>query len=342
MNQSNFAINGAGRIGKSVMRRYFEGRYRHLNLVAINFGEDHLESKLSLLKHDSVHGFFDGIERIEKDMLFIRGKGIKIIQEQDINRINWNELGVELVLECTGKFNNKALASQHLHQGAKKIIVSAPCKDSDKTVVFGINHDDIEEEHKIISVGSCTTNCLVPIMKILDDNLNIESGFMTTIHSYTNDQCIIDSGHKDIRRSRAAALSIIPTSTGISELIDIIIPRLKNKIGASSIRVPTPNVSMIDFSFNSNKNTSKDEINSIVRNAKKNYQDVVDITEEKLVSIDFNHTTQSAIFDLNETRVINGNFCRVVAWYDNEWAFSCRVLDVANFIVKKQSETPSI
>ena len=335
MNKTNFAINGVGRIGKNVLRRYIEGDYPNLNLVAVNFGASNIKSKLHLLKYDSLHGVFDSIDQIEEDKIIIKGKSIKIIKEHNLNNINWAQYNADLILECTGKFNNKELSSIHMKQGAKKVIVSAPCKDADKTVVFGVNHNILSSNDKIISISSCTTNCLAPIAKILDDNLGIKSGFMTTIHSYTNDQRIIDGGHKDLRRSRAAALSMIPTSTGAAKSIGLIIPHLNGKLDGAAIRVPTPNVSMIDFSFISNKESSDKEINDIVKkNAYSNYKNIVDIVEEKLVSIDFNHSTNSAIFDINETKVVNKNFCRIVSWYDNEWAFSCRMLDVANFIIK--------
>ena len=335
MTKINFAINGVGRIGKSVLRRFIEGSYENLNLVAINFGESNIKSKLHLLKYDSLHGPFNYIDKIEEDEIVIKGKAIKIIKERDLNNINWAQYNAELILECTGKFNDKELSSTHIKQGAKKVIVSAPCKNADKTVVFGVNHQHLSNKDKVISISSCTTNCLAPIAKILDDNLGIKSGFMTTIHSYTNDQRIIDGGHKDSRRARAAALSMIPTSTGATKSIGLIIPNLSGKLDGAAIRVPTPNVSMIDFSFITNNETSSTEINEIVRkNANNFYNNIVDVVEEELVSIDFNHSTSSAIFDINETKVINKNFCRIVAWYDNEWAFSCRMLDTASFIAK--------
>ena len=331
----NIAINGIGRIGKNIFRRFFEKEYENLNLVAINLGESNIQSKLHLLKYDSIHGTFNDIDRIENDKIFIKGQSIDIIKERDIKNINWKNYNVDLILECTGNFNNKELSLRHIERGAKKVLVSAPCKNADNTVVLGVNHDKLSSEDRVISIGSCTTNCLAPIAKILDENFGIKSGFMTTIHSYTNDQRIIDGGHKDLRRARAAAMSIIPTTTGAAKSIGLILPNLKGKLDGAAVRVPTPNVSMIDLSFISNKDISSIEINEIMRqNSKGNYRGIVGVAEDELVSIDFNHTTASAIFDVSETKVINENFCRVVAWYDNEWAFSCRMLEIANLMAK--------
>ncbi len=335
MAKINIAINGIGRIGKNIFRRFFEKEYENINLVAINLGESNIKSKLHLLKYDSIHGTFNAIDKIEDDKIFIKGQSIDIIKERDIKNINWKDYNVDLILECTGNFNSKELSLRHIERGAKKVLVSAPCKDADNMVVLGVNHDKLSSEDRVVSIGSCTTNCLVPIAKILDENLGIKSGFMTTIHSYTNDQRIIDGGHKDLRRARAAAMSIIPTTTGAAKSIGLILPNLKGKLDGAAVRVPTPNVSMIDLSFISNKDTSSIEINEIMRqNSKGNYKGIVEVAEDELVSIDFNHTTASAIFDVGETKVINKNFCRVVAWYDNEWAFSCRMLEIANLMAK--------
>lgn len=335
MEKKNIAINGLGRIGKNVFRRFFEEKYEHLNLVAVNMGESNLDSKFHLLKHDSVHGHFSGIEKIENGKIFVRDAVVKIITERNIQAVDWNQYKAEIVLECTGSFNSKEKSYQHITQGAKKVIVSAPCKDADKMIVYGVNHQDLTDDDEVISIGSCTTNCLAPIAKILDEKLGIESGFMTTIHSYTNDQRIIDGGHGDLRRARAAAVSMIPTTTGAAKSIGLVLPNLKGKLDGAAIRVPTPNVSMIDLSFYSNKETSSDEINHIIKQeAAENYKGIVEIADEPLVSVDFNHTTASAIFDINETKVVNKRFCRVVAWYDNEWAFSCRMLEIANLMAQ--------
>ena len=335
MAKINIAINGIGRIGKNIFRRFFEKEYENLNLVAINLGESNIKSKLHLLKYDSIHGTFNAIDKIEDDKIFVKGQSIDIIKERDIKNINWKDYNVDLILECTGNFNSKELSLRHIERGAKKVLVSAPCKDADNMVVLGVNHDKLSSEDRVVSIGSCTTNCLAPIAKILDENFGIKSGFMTTIHSYTNDQRIIDGGHKDLRRARAASMSIIPTTTGAAKSIGLILPNLKGKLDGAAVRVPTPNVSMIDLSFISNKDISSIEINEIMRqNSKGNYKGIVEVAEDELVSIDFNHTTASAIFDVGETKVINKNFCRVVAWYDNEWAFSCRMLEIANLMAK--------
>ena len=335
MAKINIAINGIGRIGKNIFRRFFEKEYENINLVAINLGESNIKSKLHLLKYDSIHGTFNAIDKIEDDKIFIKGQSIDIIKERDIKNINWKDYNVDLILECTGNFNSKELSLRHIERGAKKVLVSAPCKDADNMVVLGVNHDKLSSEDRVVSIGSCTTNCLAPIAKILDENFGIKSGFMTTIHSYTNDQRIIDGGHKDLRRARAAAMSIIPTTTGAAKSIGLILPNLKGKLDGAAVRVPTPNVSMIDLSFISNKDVSSIEINEIMRqNSKRNYKGIVEVAEDELVSTDFNHTAASAIFDVGETKVINKNFCRVVAWYDNEWAFSCRMLEVANLMAK--------
>ena len=335
MAKINIAINGIGRIGKNIFRRFFEKEYENLNLVAINLGESNIKSKLHLLKYDSIHGTFNAIDKIEDDKIFVKGQSIDIIKARDIENINWKDYNVDLILECTGNFNSKELSLRHIERGAKKVLVSAPCKDADNMVVLGVNHDKLSSEDRVVSIGSCTTNCLAPIAKILDENFGIKSGFMTTIHSYTNDQRIIDGGHKDLRRARAASMSIIPTTTGAAKSIGLILPNLKGKLDGAAVRVPTPNVSMIDLSFISNKDISSIEINEIMRqNSKGNYKGIVEVAEDELVSIDFNHTTASAIFDVGETKVINKNFCRVVAWYDNEWAFSCRMLEIANLMAK--------
>ena len=331
----NIAINGVGRIGKSVFRRFFEKEYENINLVAINLGESDIDAKLHLLKYDSVHGCFAEIDEIKNDEISVKGNPVKLITQRNINSIDWSSYRVDIVLECTGSFNSRGASYQHIKQGAKKVIVSAPCRDADKMVVYGVNHQNLINDDELISMGSCTTNCLAPIAKILDENLGIESGFMTTIHSYTNDQRIMDSGHNDLRRARAAAVSMIPTTTGAAKSIGLVLPNLKGKLDGSAIRVPTPNVSMIDLSFYSNKETSANEINQMVKQkVAAHYKGIVDTVEEPLVSIDFNHSTASAIFDVTETKVVNKKFCRVVAWYDNEWAFSCRMLDIANLIAK--------
>ncbi len=331
MTKKRIAINGLGRIGKNVLRRYFENpeQYPNIQVSAVNFGKNNFDSKIHLLRHDSVHGHFSGVKEVYEDHLIINNSRIKLFKENDITNINWDS---DIVLECTGRFNNKDDAKKHIDANTTKIIVSAPCTNADKTIVFGVNHQNINHDDIIISAGSCTTNCLAPVAKVIDDAIGIESGFMTTVHSYTNDQNIIDSSHKDLRRSRAAALSIIPTSTGAAKSIGLVLPQLSGKLDGVALRVPTPNVSMIDLSFIAKKDTSANEINEIFTKEIESYFGILAIEKSELVSIDFNHTTASAIFDLTQTKVVNGKLCRVVAWYDNEWAFSCRMLDIANYV----------
>lgn len=319
-------INGFGRIGKALFRAIYELYPNDFEVIAINAPGD-ISNHITLLKYDSVHGRFDADIIAGERYFEINDKRIECHDQRNPESLSWN---VDLVFECTGNFNNKKDASVHLVTGAKRVIISAPCKDADATIILGANDHVISSDLKVISVGSCTTNCLAPIAQILHQNLGIESGFVTTIHSYTNDQRVLDGSHKDVRRARACGLSMIPTSTGAAHTIGVVIPELDGKLKGSAIRVPTPNVSMIDFTFLSKKNTAKDEINNIISNASKStHRNIVGFSMEKLVSVDFNHTTQSAILDSFETEVINGNFCRVVAWYDNEWGFVCRMLDVA-------------
>ena len=331
----NIGVNGLGRIGKNVLRRFFETTYQNLNLVAINIGKSNIESKLHLLKYDSIHGIFKGIDYIQDDKISINGSIVHLIKENSIKDIEWSRYNVTLVLECTGMFNDRLLSLEHIKQGVKQVVISSICKNADKTIIMGVNQKALSLNDEIVSIGSCTTNCLAPIATILDKNLNIRSGFVTTIHSYTNDQRIIDASHQDVRRARAAAISMIPTTTNVAKAIGTVLPNLQGKIDGAAIRVPTPNVSMIDFTFISDKNTSPTEINKIIYEASENnYREIITIVTEKMVSIDFNHMSESAIVDANETKVVNKNFCRVVAWYDNEWAFSCRMLEVADLIAR--------
>lgn len=320
----NIGINGLGRIGRCVLRAIFELKEKEFNIVAVN-GPASIEEHTHLLKYDSVHGIFPGNILHEDNKLIINGCKIPLKQERDLNKLNWD--GVDIVLECTGKFNDKTSALTHITSGgAKKVIVSAPCKNADSTIVYQVNNQDLKPEHQVISIGSCTTNCLSPVAKALNDNIGIEAGFMTTIHSYTNDQRILDGSHKDLRRARSAAMSMIPSSTGAAKALGLVLPELNGKLDGAAIRVPTPNVSMIDLCFTTSRDTSIEEINSLIE---KNKSEVLAISEAKLVSVDFNHNSHSAIFDPFETKVVNKRFCRVVAWYDNEWAFSVRMLDIA-------------
>lgn len=317
------AINGFGRIGRLVLRAIFELKRDEFEIVSIN-STSSIDETIHLLKYDSVHGIFQHEVSNHNGMLKIDDKLIPLQKERDINKLNWEN--VDILFECTGKFNDHTSASAHLSRGAKKVIVSAPCTNADSTIVFGVNNNALKSEHKVISVGSCTTNCLAPLAKIINDSIGIEAGFMTTIHAYTNDQRILDGSHKDMRRARTAGVSMIPTSTGAAKALGLVIPELAGKLDGAAIRVPTPNVSMIDFSFTALRDTSIAEINELVNKAS---NEVIKVAPAPLVSVDFTHDNASSIFDPYETKVINKRFCRVVAWYDNEWGFSVRMLDVA-------------
>jgi glyceraldehyde 3-phosphate dehydrogenase len=329
------AINGFGRIGRCLIRAFFEHSYPDLELVAIN-SPSNIETLAHLLKYDSIHGGFKYELKVIDDTFIINDKKIKLFHEKNIEKLPWQDYGIDIVLESSGKYNDKDLAIKHIAAGAKKVIVSAPCDGADATIVYGVNHHLLDDKsYNLISIGSCTTNALAPLAKILNDAFTIEAGFMTTIHAYTNDQNIIDNSHKDLRRARAASLSIIPTTTGAAKSIGIVIPELEGKLEGSAIRVPTPNVSMIDFSFVTKATFSKKDINHLINQAAHNeFKNIISIASAPLVSIDYNHTPYSAIFDPYETKVINKNFGRIIAWYDNEWGFSCRMLDIAHLWAK--------
>jgi glyceraldehyde 3-phosphate dehydrogenase len=323
------AINGLGRIGRCVARAIFENpEYKNIELVAVN-GSAPIETQRHLLKYDSIHGRFTKSVEISDGDLVIDGKKVKLVAERDPKKLPWRELKIDVVLECTGAFTKQSDAAQHITAGAKKVIISAPAKeDSVKTIIFGVNDEILNVSDEIISVGSCTTNCLAPIAKALNDSIGIEKGFMTTIHAYTNDQNVVDNAHKDLRRARACAMSMIPTSTGAAKAIGLVLPELKGKLDGGAIRVPTANVSMVDLSFIAKKETSIAEVNEAVKKAASGrMKQVLQIVEEPLVSIDFNHTNYSSCFDVTQTKVM-GNFVKVCSWYDNEWAFSLRMLDV--------------
>jgi glyceraldehyde 3-phosphate dehydrogenase len=329
------AINGLGRIGRCVTRAIFENsEYQNIELVAVN-GSAPVETQKHLLKYDSIHGRFSKSVEIDGADLLIDGKKVKLVNERDPKKLPWKELNIDVVLECTGAFTKHADAAQHIQAGAKKVIISAPAKeDSVKTIVFGVNDESLTKSDEVISVGSCTTNCLAPIAKALNDAIGIEKGFMTTIHAYTNDQNVVDNAHKDLRRARACAMSMIPTSTGAAKAIGIVLPELKGKLDGGAIRVPTANVSMVDLNFLAKKETSIAEVNEAVKKAAAGKMNrVLQIVEEPLVSIDFNHTNYSSCFDTTQTKVM-GNFVKVASWYDNEWAFSLRMLDVTSLIQK--------
>jgi glyceraldehyde 3-phosphate dehydrogenase len=326
------AINGFGRIGRNVLRAMVENRRDDLKLVAINdLGSP--DTNAHLFKYDSVHGRFAGNVTVEGDMMDVGTGGFKVLAERDPAKLPWGDLGVDVVMECTGIFSDRDKAAAHLTAGGKKVLVSAPSKGADLTVVYGVNHDKIEPGHLVISNASCTTNCLAPVAKVLHELCGIQSGYMTTIHAYTNDQRILDLPHSDLRRARAAALSMIPTTTGAAKAVGLVLPELAGRLDGSAIRVPTPNVSMIDLKFIPQRETTVEEINAAMRHAASGgLKGILAVTDEPLVSIDFNHDPHSATFDLAGTQIVDGRLARVMAWYDNEWGFSARMCDTAAVI----------
>ena len=328
------AINGFGRIGRLTLRALLENGNKDLEIVAVNDIGD-LESNIHLLKYDSVHGKLIDEIKNESNAFFINGKKISFFSERNPNDLPWSNLNIDLVIESTGIFTEKNLATKHIEAGSKKVLISAPSKDSDITVVYGVNDNMIENNHLVVSNGSCTTNCLAPIAFLIEKNIGIKSGYMTTIHSVTGDQNTIDTFHKDLRRARNASLSMIPTSTGAAKAVGEVLPSLKGKLDGSAVRVPTANVSLIDFCFQSEKETSAEEINKILTQASNgNFKNILEVTNKDLVSCDFNHNPHSSILDSKETKVINSNFCRILSWYDNEWGFSNRLLDVSKKMFK--------
>ena len=290
-----------------------------------------LETNKLLLKYDSVHGRFPfSVERVDEDTLIIDGKNVEVVQERDPANLPWKQMNIDIVFECTGLFTARDKAAMHLEAGAKKVLISAPASDEDLTVVYGVNSNDLKAEHEIVSNASCTTNCLAPVAKVLNDAIGIESGFMTTIHSYTGDQRIVDTMHKDPHRARAAACNMIPTSTGAAKAVGKVLPELNGKLDGVSMRVPTPNVSVIDFKFVTSRPTSIEEVNKAILSAAGDpLKGVLGTYDEPLVSGDFNHNPLSSVFAVNETKVVNGNLVRVMSWYDNEWGFSNRMMDTA-------------
>ena len=323
-----------GRIGRMIVRSIVESKNKNLEIKHIN-NRTSPEQSSKLIKYDSIHGKFDADIDFGKNYLSINKKIISFSQETDLNKIKWNKFGVDIVLECTGKFNSKEKLLPHLKNGAKKVIVSAPCKNADKTIVFGVNEKEINIKDKIISAASCTTNCLAPVAYVLHKNFYIEKGFMTTIHAFTSDQRILDNSHKDIRRARSASLSIVPTSTGASKAIGEIIPSLKGKLEGVAMRVPTPNVSLIEFVFCTKKILDINSINLAFKKFSNKRRKILEITDEKLVSIDFNHNPASAVVDATLTKTIGKYMGKISAWYDNEWGFSNRMIDITEFIHKK-------
>ncbi|MEQ8444913.1 MAG: type I glyceraldehyde-3-phosphate dehydrogenase [Pelagibacterium sp.] len=323
------AINGFGRIGRNVLRAIVESGRTDIEVVAINdLGP--VETNAHLIRYDSVHGRFPGTVTVSGDTIDVGRGPIKVTAVRNPAELPHGEMGVDIVMECTGIFTSKEKASAHLEAGAKKVIVSAPAEGADLTVVYGVNHDKLSPEHTVISNASCTTNCLAPVAYVLNEAVGIEKGFMTTIHSYTGDQPTLDTMHKDLYRGRAAALSMIPTTTGAAKAVGLVLPELNGKLDGTSIRVPTPNVSVVDFKFIAKKNTSVEEINAAIKTAAEGkLKGILGFTDEKLVSTDFNHDSHSSIFHMDQTKVMEGTFVRILSWYDNEWGFSNRMSDTA-------------
>ncbi len=326
-------INGFGRIGRMVLRSIIENNRKDIEVVAIN-NRANSEVSSFLLKHDTIHGELKAKIKHSEKSITINEKVISIVHETEISKIDWKKHKVDIVLECTGKFNTKEKSAQHINSGAKKVIVSAPCRGA-TNIVFGVNQKILRESDQVISAASCTTNCLAPVAKVINDNFGIERGFMTTIHSYTADQILLDNSHKDLRRSRSATNSMIPTTTGATKSLGDVIPDLKDKIEGISIRVPTPNVSLVEFVFTSKKNISNKEINNMLINSSKaELKNILGTSNEPLVSSDFNHNPHSAIVDLSLTKVVDSKMGKISAWYDNEWGFACRMCDLANYFGK--------
>ena len=323
------AINGFGRIGRNILRAIVEAERSDVEVLAVNDLAP-VETNAHLLRYDSVHGRFPGEVTVKGDSISVGNGAIKVTAIKDPTQLPWKELGIDVALECTGIFTSKDRAAAHITAGASRVLVSAPADGVDLTVVYGVNHDKLTKAHTVVSNASCTTNCLAPVAKVLNDTVGIDKGFMTTVHSYTNDQPSLDQVHKDLYRARAAALNMIPTSTGAAKAVGLVLPELAGKLDGVAIRVPTPNVSAIDFKFVAKRNTTKDEINAAVtRAAEQQLKGILGYTERPNVSIDFNHDARSSIFHMDQTKVMDGTLVRVMSWYDNEWGFSNRMVDTA-------------
>jgi glyceraldehyde 3-phosphate dehydrogenase len=324
-------INGFGRIGRSFLRIAL--KQKNINVVAVNDLTD-AKTLAHLFKYDSIHGTFPGKVSFKGDSLVANGKSVKVFSEKDPGKLPWKKLGVRIVLEATGIFRDQQGAGKHLKAGAKRVIISAPAKDPDITIVLGVNEDQFDpKKHKIISNASCTTNCLAPVVKVINDNFGIERGLMTTIHAYTNDQRILDLPHKDLRRARAAALSMIPTTTGAATAVTLVIPELAGKLDGMAMRVPTPNVSVVDFTAQVKKKATAEKVNSAMQKAARGkMRKILKYSDEPLVSTDFNHTPYSSIVDALSTNVVDGNLVKVLAWYDNEWGYAARCVDLVEHI----------
>jgi glyceraldehyde 3-phosphate dehydrogenase len=323
------AINGFGRIGRNILRAIAENGRSDIQVVAVNDLAP-VETNAHLLRFDSVHGRFPGEVKVDGDSIDLGTGKIRVTAIKDPSTLPWKELGVDIAMECTGIFTAKDKASAHLTAGAKAVLVSAPADGADLTVVYGVNHDKLTKAHRVVSNASCTTNCLAPVAKVLNDAIGIDKGFMTTVHSYTNDQPSLDQVHKDLYRARAAALSMIPTSTGAAKAVGLVLPELAGKLDGVAIRVPTPNVSVVDFKFVAKRATTVDEVNDAIRRAaEQQLKGVLGFTTQPNVSIDFNHDPRSSIFHMDQTKVLDGTLVRVMSWYDNEWGFSNRMADTA-------------
>jgi glyceraldehyde 3-phosphate dehydrogenase len=323
------AINGFGRIGRNVLRAIAEAKRTDIEVVAVNDLAP-VETNAHLLRFDSVHGRFPGTVTVKGDTINLGNGVIKVIAERDPSKLPWKDLGIDIALECTGIFTAKEKAKVHLAAGAKRVLVSAPSDGADITVVYGVNHEKLTKDHKVVSNASCTTNCLAPVAKVLNDAIGIDKGFMTTVHAYTNDQHVLDQVHKDLHRARAAAMSLIPTHTGAAKAVGLVLPELKGKLDGVAIRAPVPNVSVVDLKFVAKRATDKDEVNAAIqRAAEQQLKGILGYTTQPNVSIDFNHDSHSSVFDMDQTKVMDGTLVRVMSWYDNEWGFSNRMADTA-------------
>lgn len=328
------SINGFGRIGRNVLRAIYESGRTDIKVVAINDLGD-AEMNAYLLKRDSVHGPFPGEVSVEGDKMVVNGDAIRVTAIRNPEELPWGEENVDVAMECTGIFTARDKAAMHLTAGAKKVLISAPGAEADKTIVYGVNHDTLTADDKVVSNASCTTNCLSPVAKVLNDLVGIERGYMTTVHAYTGDQPVLDTLHKDPRRARAAALSMIPTSTGAAKAVGLVLPELAGKLDGSAVRVPTPNVSMVDLKFDAGRDTNAEEINAAIQAAAEGgLKGVLGFEDMPAVSVDFNHNPNSSTFDASQTKVIDGKFVRILTWYDNEWGFSNRMSDTAVAMAK--------
>ena len=335
MTRTRIAINGFGRIGRNVVRAIYESGRTDIDVVAINdLGP--VETNAHLMRYDSVHGKFPKSVTVDGDMIRIEGgDSFKVLAERDPSKLPWGEMGIDIVMECTGIFTAKDKASMHLAAGAKRVLVSAPAEGADKTIVYGVNHDTLTKDDLVVSNASCTTNCLSPVAYVLHNAIGIEKGMMTTIHSYTGDQPTLDTMHKDLYRGRAAAMSMIPTSTGAAKAVGLVLPDLKGKLDGFAMRVPTPNVSVVDLKFIAKRATSVDEINAAIKAAADGpLKGILGYTNDKLVSVDFNHDPHSSVFHMDQTKVMDGTLCSILSWYDNEWGFSNRMGDTAVAMAK--------